>query len=139
MDPFLLTLAGEAGTAVVALLVGEGWQQARDGVVTVWRRYRPQGADDVEQELETSRRELLTAAENGDAGTGEAVARDWQQRVAGLLDEHPDAADELRALLTRLGSVPPRQRIDGGVRLEARASGSSRIYQSVGDQHITER
>ncbi|MEV2195363.1 hypothetical protein AB0I02_31010 [Streptomyces phaeochromogenes] len=139
MDPLLLTLAGEAGTAMVALLVGEGWQQARDGMVTVWRRFRPQSADDVEQELETSRRALLTAAENGDTEAAEGVARGWQQQVAGLLEEHPGAAGELRELLTRLGSEAPRQAIDGGVRLEARASGNSRIYQSVGDQHITER
>lgn len=72
MDPFLATLAGGTGTAAVALLVNQGWQQARNGM------------------------------------------------AAG-------------------GSTPIPQTIHGGVRLEARASGSARIYQSVGDQHITER
>ncbi|MGW3118753.1 hypothetical protein ACWDBW_16705 [Streptomyces sp. NPDC001107] len=138
MDPYLVTLAGEAGTAMVALLVSEGWQQARDGIVTVWRRYRPQAADDVERELETSRRALLAAADSGDTAGEADVARAWQRRVADLLGEHPGAAEELRTLLAQ--SAPaPRQEISGEVRLDARASGSSRIYQSVGDQHITER
>ncbi|WP_316744012.1 hypothetical protein [Streptomyces sp. MK7] len=141
MDPSLLnTLAGEAGTAVVTLLVTESWQQARDGIVAVWRRHRPQAADEVGRELETSRRALLAAADSGNPeATGQHVASDWQQRVAGLLGEHPDAGEELRTLLARLRSEPARQQIHGNVRLQAKASGSSRIYQSMGDQHITEQ
>ncbi|MER6731925.1 hypothetical protein [Streptomyces puniciscabiei] len=130
MDPYLATLAGEAGTAFVALLVGEGWQRAREGVVAVWRRYRPQDAEDVSRELESSRRTLLTAARSGDTRVADDTARSWGQQVAGLLGEHPDAADELRELLARLGHAPSRQEIRGGVRFQARA---------MGDQHITER
>ncbi|MFI6440000.1 hypothetical protein [Streptomyces sp. NPDC050759] len=59
--------------------------------------------------------------------------------MADLLGEHPDAAEELRGLPAQFAPAPSRQEIRGGVRLDARASGSSRIYQSVGDQHITER
>ncbi|WP_225096561.1 hypothetical protein [Streptomyces sp. CoH27] len=139
MDPYLATLAGEAGTAFVAVLVGEGWQQARDGIVALWRRNRPQDAERVSHELETSRRTLLTAAQNGDSWVQDDIAADWRRQVAGLLGDSPDAAEELRGLLTRLGHEPSRQEIRGGVRFEARASGSARIYQSVGDQHITER
>ena len=140
VDPYLVTLAGEAGTAVVALLVGEGWQQARDGVVAVWRRYRPQSADHVGRELEASRRVLLAAPGSADTAPGEGLAGDWQRRLVDLLDEHPGAAEDLRALLTRLAPAPIRQQdIRGGVRMRARASGSARIYQAAGDQHITER
>ncbi|MGW2522901.1 hypothetical protein ACWC09_39125 [Streptomyces sp. NPDC001617] len=138
MDPYLLTLAGEAGAAVVALLVGEAWQQTRDGIVTVWQRYRPQGTDEVGRELDASRRTLLSAAESGDAEAGEGLAREWAQRIAGLLGEHPRAAEELRTLLAQLASAPPRQAIRGDVRLEARASGNASVYQSMGDQHITQ-
>ncbi|GGN68958.1 hypothetical protein GCM10011579_042800 [Streptomyces albiflavescens] len=49
------------------------------------------------------------------------------------------AADELRGLLDRLQQGSGGQTISGGVHLEARAEGSSRIYQSVRDQRITER
>lgn len=138
MDQYLLTLAGEAGTAMVALLVGEGWQQARDGFASVWRRYRPQDADEVVRELEASRRTLRSAAGSGDAEAREGVERDWTLRIARMLGEHPRAAEELRALLAQSAPERPRQTIRGGVRLEARASGSARVYQSMGDQHITE-
>jgi hypothetical protein len=137
MDPILLTLAGTAGTTVVTLLVGEGWQQARDGVVAVWRRFRPEAAGDVERELEASR---LAALETGDGSeTGSRLEGHWIGRFAGLLGEHPEAADELQRLLDRLSDGPGGQAISGGVRMEARADGSSRIYQSARDQHITER
>jgi hypothetical protein len=143
MDPTLLTLAGEAGTAVVTLAVTEAWQQARDGIVTVWRRYRPQAADEVGEELETSRRALLAAAAGGDdndaAAAGRRIADAWQLRLAALLADHPGAADDLRTLLAALDPGPARQNVRGDVRLQARASGSARIYQAMGDQHITER
>jgi hypothetical protein len=137
MDPFLLTLAGTAGTTVVTLLVGEGWQQARDGVVAVWRRFRPEAAGEVERELDASR---LAALEAGDSReVGNRLEGHWAGRFAGLLGEHPEAADDLRTLLDRLSNGSGRQAISGGVRMEARADGSSRIYQSARDQHITER
>ena len=137
MDPFLLTLAGTVGTTVVTHLVGEGWQQARDGVVAVWRRFRPEAVGEVERELEASR---LAALEAGDSReVGNRLEGHWVGRFAGLLGEHPEAADDLRTLLDRLSDGSGGQAISGGVRMEARADGSSRIYQSARDQHITER
>ncbi|MES5822872.1 hypothetical protein [Streptomyces sp. RG80] len=136
MDPFLLTLAGTAGTTVVTLFVGEGWQQARDGVVAVWRRFRPEAAGDVERELEASR---LAALEGDSPETANRLEGHWIGRFAGLLGEHPEAADELQRLLDRLSEGSGGQAITGGVHMQARADGSSRIYQSARDQHITER
>ena len=137
MDPLLLTLAGTAGTTVVTLLVGEGWQQTRDGVVAVWHRFRPEAADEVGRELEASRLAAVEAGDGRDAGN--RLEGHWIGRFAGLLGEHPEAADELRRLLDRLSNGSGGQTIGGDVRMEARADGSSRIYQSARDQHITER
>ncbi|MFE5741094.1 hypothetical protein [Streptomyces celluloflavus] len=139
MDPYLLTLAGTAGSSVVSLLVTDGWQQAKDGVVGIWRRFRPEAADDVAQALEVSRRSLLTAAASGESDAALNLEAHWRRRVAELLGEYPDAAAELDGLLARLNESPSGQTINGGVRLQARASGSGMIYQSAGDQHITER
>ncbi|MGW4202750.1 hypothetical protein [Streptomyces sp. NPDC004726] len=139
MDPYLLTLAGTVGSSLVALLVTDGWQQAKDGVVSVWRRFRPEAAGDVEQALEASRRSLLMAAVSGEDDLALSLEAHWRRRVAELIGEHPDAAVELNGLIVRLTEEPSRRTINGGVRLEANASGSARIYQSVGDQHINER
>ncbi|MFE9116051.1 hypothetical protein [Streptomyces sp. NPDC007172] len=138
MDPYLLTLAGTASTSLVTLLVGEGWQQTRDGVVTVWRRFRPQAAEEVERELDASRATALGAADGSDpAGRLEGQ---WVGRFAALLAEHPEAADDLRDLVELWQRrTPDGQRIDGGVRLEARAQDKARVYQAARDQHINER
>ncbi|MFB7086709.1 hypothetical protein [Streptomyces sp. NPDC056296] len=140
MDPYLLTLAGTAGTSLVALLVGEGWQQTRDGVVTVWRRFRPQAAEEVERELEASRTAALDAADTDGSDPAGRLEGQWVGRFAALLGEHPEAADELRDLVAGWQrQASDGQRIDGGVRLEARAQDNARVYQAARDQHITER
>ncbi|MFB6548831.1 hypothetical protein [Streptomyces sp. NPDC056405] len=140
MDPYLLTLAGTAGTSLVALLVGEGWQQTRDGVVTVWRRFRPQAAEEVERELEASRTAALDAADTDGSDPAGRLEGQWVGRFAALLGEHPEAADELRGLVAGWQrQASDGQRIDGGVRLEARAQDNARVYQAARDQHITER
>ncbi|MFE0422114.1 hypothetical protein [Streptomyces sp. NPDC058953] len=136
MDPNLVTLATTAGTSLVAVLVAEGWQQTRDGVVTVWRRFRPHSADEVEQALETSRTSALAAAGPDSAGP---LEEQWAERFAALLDECPAAADDLRGLVDEWRSTAGGQRIDGGVRLEATARDNARVYQSARDQYITER
>ncbi|GAA3171758.1 MULTISPECIES: hypothetical protein [Streptomyces] len=140
MDPYLLTLAGTAGTSLVGLLVAEGWQQTRDGVVTVWRRFRPQTADEVGRDLDASRATALDAAESeGPDVTGPLQGR-WAARFGELLAEHPEAADELRDLLEQWERRSPDGRpTDGGVRMEAHATDHGRIYQAARDIHITER
>lgn len=139
MDPYLLTLAGTAGTSIVTLIAADGWQQARDGIVGIWRRFRPEAADGVAQALEVSRRSLLAAAMSGENDAAVNLEAHWRRRVEELLGEYPDAAVELDGLLIRLRDSSSGQTINGGVRLQARASGNGRIYQSAGDQHVTER
>ncbi|MFE7131849.1 hypothetical protein ACFVIM_13390 [Streptomyces sp. NPDC057638] len=139
MDPYLLTFAGTAGSSLVTLLVTDGWQQAKGGVVSIWRRFRPEAAEEVEQELEVSRRSLLTAAVGGEDDLALNLASHWRRRVAELIGEHPDAAVELSQLIAWSTEEPSGRTIKGGARLEANASGNARIYQSVGDQHINDR
>ncbi|MEU6822852.1 hypothetical protein ABZ921_19670 [Streptomyces atriruber] len=139
MDPYLLTLAGTAGTSVVTLLVTDGWQQTKDGVVALWRRFQPEAADDVDRELEASRRTALEAAEGDGHGATARLEGHWCARAMTLLSEHPQAAVELEALLTRLARENGTQQVDGGIHMQARATGHGRVYQAARDQHITER
>ncbi|MFF6814647.1 hypothetical protein ACFZAG_32870 [Streptomyces sp. NPDC012403] len=140
MDPYLLTLAGTAGTSLVGLLVAEGWQQTRDGVVTVWRRFRPGAAEEVERELEASRTAALDAGEGDGPDPAGRLEGQWVGRFAALLSEHPEAADELRDLVEGWRQrTAGGQEIRGDVRMEARAEGNGRVYQAARDQHITER
>ncbi|MDP9950259.1 MULTISPECIES: hypothetical protein [Streptomyces] len=132
MDPELTTLAQSAGVTLVGLMATDAWERARDGVVTLWQRARPERADAVAAEL-THTRDDLTA----DSGVGEELAAEWQGRIRRLLTERPEVAADLRALLDEL--APGERAVAPTVAQRATASGSARVYQAGRDQHITER
>jgi hypothetical protein len=129
VDPNVLALAGTAGTTVVALLATDAWEQTRRGVTTLWRRFRPEAAEEIDGLLSRSRATLL------DGGEPVGVESEWQLRLGALLAQHPDAAAELDSLLRELAE-PSGQTISGGVHLKAHAEGSGQVYQSVRDQTV---
>src|SRR5438128_855826 len=61
VDDEIAALIATAGTTLVSLMVTDTWQQARDGFVHLWRRHRPEAADRVERELDSSRTVVLMA------------------------------------------------------------------------------
>ncbi|MFE5110115.1 hypothetical protein [Streptomyces sp. NPDC056663] len=133
MDPEIAALAGTAGTALVSLLTTEAWQSAREGLVAIWRRVRPERAETVSAELEATRHDLLSARDEGDQETAAELEADWQGRIRRLLRTHPEVADELRALLVESAPQPPAP---SGPIQHATASGHSRIYQAGRDMHL---
>ncbi|MFJ8540683.1 hypothetical protein ACIRFH_01465 [Streptomyces sp. NPDC093586] len=139
MDPEIVALAGTAGTTVVTLMATNAWESARDGVVALWRRFQPARAENIGEELDAGREELLLARRTGDAESEAELAAEWQGRVRRFLLARPEAADALRRILDELNPSPPQEPGTERVRLQARASGSARIYQAGRDQHITER
>ncbi|WP_319053448.1 hypothetical protein [Streptomyces europaeiscabiei] len=130
MDPNVLALAGTAGTTVVALLATDAWEQTRLGVTTLWRRFRPEAAEEIDGLLSRSRTTLLAG------GEPVGVESEWQLRLGALLAQHPDAVAELTSLLRELTAEPSGQTISGGVHLKAHAEGSGQVYQSVRDQTV---
>lgn len=139
MGPEIAELARTAGTTVVALMAGQAWESARDGVVALWQRFQPARAETVGGELEATRDDLLLARESGDTETEAELTAQWQARVRRLLLAQPEVADELRRILAELSPEPTQQRPSTEIRLNAQASGSGRVYQAGRDQHITER
>ncbi|MFJ4435198.1 hypothetical protein [Streptomyces sp. NPDC088923] len=105
-------LAGEGATALVGLMVADGWTAVRERVA----RFFSRGDGDlgeverVETDLEEARGELLTAGE--DREVAEDVEAAWRLRFRRALRAHPEAADELRALLDEL--TPQRDRTGSG-------------------------
>ncbi|MFJ3861811.1 hypothetical protein ACIPRL_37045 [Streptomyces sp. NPDC090085] len=97
MDP--ITLATTAGAALVAAMATDGWQQARGATVGLWRRFRPERAELVAEDLDELRSDALAAQEAQDTATIEQLAADWQQRLAELLRRRPDLAEDLQAVL----------------------------------------
>ncbi|MEU9145969.1 hypothetical protein [Streptomyces sp. NPDC048349] len=133
MEPEITALAAGAGTALVTALATEAWQTATVGLVALWRRLLPERADGVEAELEATRDDLLGAQDEGDKETPAELAAEWQGRIRRLLSAHPEAADELRALLVPQQEQPPAA---PAITQHATASGKSRVYQAGRDMHL---
>jgi hypothetical protein len=139
VDPEIAALAGTAGTTVVTLMVTNAWESARDGMVALWRRFQPARAENVGEELEAGREDLLLARQAGDTGAEAELTAEWQGRVRRFLLAQPEAADELRRILDELSPSLPEEPGTRQIHLRAHASGSARVYQAGRDQHITER
>ncbi len=138
MDPEVL--AQTAGATVVALMATDAWQQARDGVVALWRRVRPAQADEVGTALEETREEILVVRREGDSAGAGDLERDWHRRLRRLLAADPSVAQELEEILAEArASLPEAEQPPvPSVQLNAHASGNARIYQAGRDQHIIE-
>ncbi|WP_395297264.1 hypothetical protein ACF9IK_30375 [Kitasatospora hibisci] len=97
MDP--ATLAAVAGSSLVGAVATDAWQQVHNGVVALWRRFRPDRADQLSEDLVELRQEVLGAQAEGDEGLQDALAADWQRRLSELLRRQPDLAEELQRIL----------------------------------------
>ncbi|WP_326598238.1 hypothetical protein [Streptomyces sp. NBC_01803] len=140
MDPIVLA----AGTALVSAMATDGWQQVRNATVAWWRgaARADDDAEAVGADLDAVRPQIVTARQEGDEDTEQALIGAWRLRLQQLVRDQPHLAAELRRLveeeLTPALSAGERSRV-GSIVMKARASGNARIYQAAGDQHITER
>ncbi|MFJ6462646.1 hypothetical protein ACIQM0_16660 [Streptomyces sp. NPDC091387] len=131
MDPELTTLAQSASLTLVTLMATDSWERTRDGIVALWRRARPERADAVAAELDSTREDLAV-----DPGSEAELAAEWQGRIRRLLVDRPEVMVELRSLLDELAPGPAP---GPAVSQRATASGDSRVYQAGRDLRITER
>lgn len=141
MDPQVLVAAQTASATMIALLATDVWERTRDGVVGVWRRFRPEQAESVSASLDDAHTSLLAARERGDEDCELDLTVQWSAPLARLLAHAADAARELDAVLAdarsrlseaQAATVPT-------INMSATASGNARVYQAGRDQHITER
>lgn len=87
----LVSLAGAAASALVAEMVKEGWSSIRAAAARIFRH-----AGEAEQQRQLSR---LDADQEKSATTDQTELRDrWQRRLITLVEDFPEAADDLAAL-----------------------------------------
>lgn len=103
----LMALAALAGNTVVAAATTDAWEAARRGFARLLGRGDPDRTQMAEQRLaETS--EQLTGSVGMDLEPARAtLAERWAGRLADLLEEHPDAEAELRALVDEIQAALP--------------------------------
>ncbi|MFI7415128.1 hypothetical protein ACIBU0_41485 [Streptomyces sp. NPDC049627] len=136
MDPTLIALASAGGTAVVSAMATDGWETLRSGVVTLWRRFRPDSAAELERDLEASRSALLAAPDTESQPVRQALQSAWQGRMLTLFLEDRAAATEFEDMLSKLAEAGSHRR---NVTFNAEARDHGRVYQAGGNQFISER
>ena len=103
----LVALAALAGNTVVAAATTDAWEAARKGFARLLGRGDPDRTKVAERRLAETR-EQLTAAEGADLEqVRTALAERWAVRLADLLEEHPDAEGDLRALVQQIEAQLP--------------------------------
>ncbi|MEI5101915.1 hypothetical protein RB200_29595 [Streptomyces sp. PmtG] len=108
MDPISMAVA----SALIGAMATDGWEKARDGVVDLWKRLRPERARTVGQELEALHSQVLDARRSDASGVEQALEGVWGLQLDALVRTSPEAAAELRRLLDeRLAPLlPPAER-----------------------------
>ena len=103
----LAALAALAGNTVVAAATTDAWEAARRGFARLLGRGDPDRTKMAERRLAETR-EQLTGAEGKDLEQARAaLAERWAGRLADLLEEHPDAQADLRALVEEIQAALP--------------------------------
>lgn len=135
MDPIVLA----AGTALVSAMTTDTWPQVRAATTALWRRFRPEQADEIAAELETLHASVLNAREQQDQDAEDALTGMWRLRLQQLLVDEPSAVGELRRLLEEhlAPALPPDERRGAqSIVMKAKARDHARVYVAGRDQHI---
>ncbi|QIJ65218.1 hypothetical protein [Streptomyces sp. JB150] len=133
MDPVIMS----AGTALIAAMATDAWQQARAAVLDLWRRRHPERVPAVEGELAEVREEVLRARRTQDGRTEEGLAEEWDRRLRRLVAGDPELTRELeRVRDERLYPLlPDARRPSGGSRTNIgyAVGRNSQVFQASGD------
>ncbi|MFJ2116048.1 hypothetical protein ACIOEX_29880, partial [Streptomyces sp. NPDC087850] len=121
MEAELAVLAASGATTFVGLVVSEFWTQGRNGLARFLARRRaanatddPAAVDDVEAELREDGEALARARAAGDGAAASRIEDGWRLRLLDVLRTDPDAAAELRGLLSELAPMVSYTVIGGG-------------------------
>jgi hypothetical protein len=103
----MMALASLAGRTVIAAAVTDGWVAVKHKIAGLLGRDDADRAKLMEQRLDLTRQQLVdvTGAELARART--VLESQWVTRLADLLEEHPDAAIGLQALVTEVQAALP--------------------------------
>jgi len=98
-------LAALAGNALVTAAVTDAWEDLRHKIAGWFGRGQPD--PQTERRLDDTRQQL-TALSSGDVEQVQAnEATAWQTRFSDMLADHPEAADELDALVREVTAIIP--------------------------------
>jgi hypothetical protein len=98
-------LAALAGNTIVAAAVTDAFDGVRTKVARIFGRDKPDPR--IQRRLDETRHQLASTT-SGDLESAQATqVRQWETRLADLLAEHPEAAEDLRALIAEFRPTLP--------------------------------
>ncbi|MFD3485648.1 hypothetical protein [Streptomyces sp. NPDC058665] len=133
-DP-MSVLAMTGATTIVAAMATSMWESARGGVAALFRRRGDDEATAIAVQLDGDAD--LVAGEDDTEGVREELIRPWARRLAALLREHPEAADELRRVVEEVAAGLPRTEQHWTQNVSAHSGGTAFGAQGPGSSvHI---
>ncbi|MEU1182533.1 hypothetical protein ABZ464_33830 [Streptomyces sp. NPDC005820] len=109
LEESLTALAASGGAAIVAAMATDAWASTRAAVVRLFRRAGEGQQTTVRLCLEDDA--SLVAGASDAVQARQALLAAWQLRLETLVSQYPDAADELRALISAsLAALPQHER-----------------------------
>lgn len=103
----LVALASLAARTLVTAAVGDTWDATRRGFARLLGRGDRDRAELAEQRLAEARTELTAATPADLDEVQKELTAAWRTRLVDLLEEYPDVAAELRALLDQVQPARP--------------------------------
>jgi hypothetical protein len=106
---WVAALAASGAGALVGAAATDAWQTARAGVLTLFGRTGERRRELAAGWLDEDAAALFRADGAEREVLRQRLLASWQTRLADLLDEHPEAADELRAWAALVREQLPNQ------------------------------
>ena len=103
----LVSLASLAGRTVVAAAVTDAWETAKRGFARLLGRGDSGRTELAERRLEQTREQLAGCPATELERAQSQLEGTWQTRLLDLLEEHPDAAADVRALVEQVQARLP--------------------------------
>jgi hypothetical protein len=107
---WIAAAAAAGGKALIGAATTDAWHTARDGVVKLFARGGKRHAELMRDRLDRDAAVIEAAAPGARDEVRARLLPEWQTRLADLLEEFPDARDELSAWAEQVrGQLPAAQ------------------------------
>lgn len=126
-------LAAAGGTALVGAVATDGWQVTKRGFSRLLGRGDEHRASAVEERLESTRAALEAAGPQDERVRVQQEAA-WTARLEDLLTEHPQAADDLRALVRQITEATGNRSAGHVTQYATARDHSQQVVQGHGQQ-----
>ncbi|MFI6233288.1 hypothetical protein ACIBD9_06995 [Micromonospora sp. NPDC050784] len=96
LEGWILSAVAAGGSALAGAVATDAWQSARTGVAGLFGRAGQRRAELAEVWADQTAAEIASAPAGQQVAVRQRLALVWQQRLADLVEEHPELGDELR-------------------------------------------